>query len=117
MQQIETGHRMSWNAAWGFLLSLPYEYQTKMAAALDKELSHWLPFTPLYVQYEVLANAPMAVIESFEKRKVRYSKPTTGEAGYMPIVSHQVAERIKEERGEGEVIWDVKVRRRKVKKQ
>ena len=120
MADRDTGLRMSWNAVWGYLLSLPYQYQNKFAATLDRELKHWLPFTPLHVQYEVLENAPMLVIESFEMRKVRYSKPTekvdsngkpTIEYGFMPIVHPEVATRIKEERGEGEVVWDVKVRK------
>ena len=113
---------MSWSQAWGYLLSLPYEYQTIMAKKLDGELIHWLPFTSLYVQYEVLQSAPISVIESFEKRKVRYSKPTrnvdasgkpTVEYGFMPIVHPVVAACIKDERGEGELVWDVKVGKRK----
>jgi len=93
-----------------------------MAATLDRELAHWLPFTQPYVQYEVLANAPISVIDDFEKRRVRYNKPTRVigldgkpimEIGYMPIIKPEVAQCIRDERGEGEVIWDVKVRKRK----
>lgn len=122
MQPNESGLRMSWASAWGYLISLPHQYQKKMATLLDKELIHWLPFTPLYVQYEVLESAPLSVIESFEKRRVRYSKPTKDldaagkpvvETGYMPVVNPQVAERIKAERNGGDVVWDVKIRKRR----
>ena len=93
----ESGLRMSWDAVWGYLLSLPRPLQEEMAKTLDAELVAFLPFRQREIQIEILDRAPQALIDSLARRKVRYSKPGNG-VGYLPIIKQDVLEYLNESR-------------------
>ena len=94
----ESGLRFSWSQLWSYLLALPRPHQEAMAIMLDRELVTWLPFRSPEVQREVLERAPQALIDSLKRRRVKYSKPGSGE-GYMPAISPQVVELLDASRG------------------
>ena len=87
----ESGLHLSWDAVWGYLLSLPRPLQESMGRALDSELVAFLPFRQSEVQIEILSKAPQALIESLSKRRVRYNKPGNG-VGYLNIIKPDVLE-------------------------
>ena len=93
----ESGLRMSWDAVWGYLLSLPRPLQEEMAKTLDAELVAFLPFRQREIQIEILDRAPQALIDSLARRKIRYSKPGNG-IGYLQIVKPEVLEYLNEAR-------------------
>jgi len=93
----ESGLRMSWDAVWGYLLSLPRPLQSEMAKTLDAELVAFLPFRQREIQIEILDRAPQALIDSLARRKVRYSKPGNG-VGYLPIIKPETLEYLNEAR-------------------
>ena len=93
----ESGLHLSWDAVWGYLLSLPRPLQESMAKTLDSELVAFLPFRQSETQIEILLKAPQALIDSLARRRARYSKPGNG-MGYLQIIKPEVLEYLNESR-------------------
>ena len=96
----EGGQYMSWERAWSFAKSLPYDLQREMIYNLNLEVFDFLPFATEAVQIEVLQFAPDYVIDLFRDKKRKYTKIVDGKerVGYLPIIKPETLEYLNESR-------------------
>ena len=96
----ESGQHMTWQQAWNFAKSQPYELQKETIYALNVEIYDFLAFATEEIQREVLDNAPDYVIDLFRDKKRKYTKIVDGKerVGYLPIIKQDVLEYLNESR-------------------
>ena len=94
----ESGQHMTWQQAWNYTKSLPYDLQKEMVYILNLEIYEFLPFATEETQREVLDNAPDYVIDLFRDKKRKYTKIVDGKerVGYLPIIKQDVLEYLNE---------------------
>jgi len=92
--------RMTWERAWNYMRSLPYDLQKEVAYTLNKEIYDFLPFATEETQREVLDNAPDWIIKLFRDKKKKYTRVIDGEEriGYLPVIKPDVLEYLNESR-------------------
>lgn len=90
----------TWQQAWDFAKSQPYELQTELIYTLNLELYEFLAFASTDVQREVLQFAPDYVIDLFRDKKRKYTKIVDGKEkiGYLQIIKPEVLEYLNESR-------------------
>jgi len=88
----ESGQHMTWEQAWGFAKSQPYELQTEIIYRLGVEIYEFLAFASNDVQLEVLQFAPDYIIDLFKDKRRKYVKIVDGKEhiGYLPIIKPDV---------------------------
>ena len=96
----ESGQHMTWQQAWGFAKSQPYELQKETIYTLNLEIYDFLAFATESTQLEVLEFAPDYVIDLFKDKRRKYAKIVDGKEhiGYLPIIKPSVLEYINEAR-------------------
>ena len=96
----ESGQHMTWQQAWNFAKSQPYELQKETIYALNVEIYDFLAFATEEIQREVLDNAPDYVIDLFRDKKRKYTKIVDGKerVGYLQIIKPNVLDYLNEAR-------------------
>lgn len=82
----------TWQQAWDFAKSQPYELQTGTIYRLNVEIYEFLAFASDDVQLEVLKFAPDYIIDLFKDKRRKYVKIVDGKEhiGYLPIIKPDV---------------------------
>ena len=82
----------TWQQAWDFAKSQPYDLQTEIIYSLNVEIYSFLAFASNDVQLEVLQLAPDYIIGLFKDKRRKYVKIVDGKEhiGYLPIIKPDV---------------------------
>lgn len=96
----ESGQHMTWQQAWAFAKSQPYELQKETIYVLNLEIYEFLAFASSDVQIEVMKFAPDYVIDLFRDKKRKYIKILDGKEriGYLPILQPETLAYLNESR-------------------